>query len=199
VKVQFSVRCEPKISHTAGMSHVSWRPEPAPVQPPRRRLSRSSAITANLAHFRMNAPVLTDTLPLPPTCGGGRVGLAAGRIMLSELCLANHQPRFPIRHNANRVAPLLGQIQPAWENGVLSFGHRNRSPQVGTKRWIRSQACCSDEVAVAYEIRKAGPTPKGVPCTTATPSDSKSSVTKSSSVLIRFPTGGLAHGPGARG
>src|SRR5262245_26427133 len=108
--------------------------------------------------------------------------------MLSEIT----SPRFPIRHNANDVPPLLGQIQSACKGTAWPAFMRPPQPphrRLAQNRWIRSQACCSDEVAVAYEMRNAGPTPKGVPCTTATPSDSKSSVTKSSSVLIRFPDG----------
>ena len=42
-----------------------------------------------------------------------------------------------------------------------------------------------------WPLRKAGPTPKGVPCTTATPSASKSSVTKSSSVASFLPVGAI--------
>ena len=41
-------------------------------------------------------------------------------------------------------------------------------------------------------MRNAGPNPNGVPCTTATPSASRSSVTKCSSVVIRLPDGASA-------
>ena len=47
----------------------------------------------------------------------------------------------------------------------------------------------SPQVLVAYEIRKAGPKPNADPCTTATPSASSSSVTKSSSVWSFLPDG----------
>src|SRR5207248_1520551 len=63
-----------------------------------------------------------------------------------------------------------------------------RLPQ---KRWIRRQASSRCSVAVAYEIRKAGPEPNAEPCTTATPSFSRSSVTKSSSVSSFLPDGAV--------
>jgi len=40
-------------------------------------------------------------------------------------------------------------------------------------------------------MRNAGPTPNGVPCTTATPSASNNSVTKSSSVVSFLPVGAV--------
>src|SRR4051794_35749164 len=61
-----------------------------------------------------------------------------------------------------------------------------RLPQ---KRWMRLQASSRSEVLVAYEIRNAGPSPNAEPCTTATPSFSKSSVTKSSSLAMTLPDG----------
>jgi hypothetical protein len=64
----------------------------------------------------------------PPRPACGRVGrwLAAGRIRLSELCLAKSPvPRVDIRHNANRVALLLGQIQSERGGGATS-GNRDK-------------------------------------------------------------------------
>src|SRR3954453_21909851 len=63
---------------------------------------------------------------------------------------------------------------------------QRRLPQ---KRWMRLQASSRSEVLVAYEMRNAGPRPNAEPCTTATPSFSKSSVTKSSSLAITLPDG----------
>src|SRR3954471_16992146 len=69
---------------------------------------------------------------------------------------------------------------------VLQNASYRRLPQ---KRWMRLQASSRSEVLVAYEIRNAGPSPNAEPCTTATPSFSKSSVTKSSSLAITLPDG----------
>src|SRR3954463_7765192 len=58
-------------------------------------------------------------------------------------------------------------------------------------RWMRRHASSRSSVLVAYEMRNAGPKPNGVPCTTATPSASNSSVTNSSSFVIFLPDGAV--------
>src|SRR5262249_40520963 len=68
---------------------------------------------------------------------------------------------------------------------------RDRHVKLPQKRWMRRHASSTSSVLIAYEMRNAGPKPNGVPCTTATPSASNSSLTKSSSLTSLCPVGAV--------
>src|SRR6185437_4515025 len=78
---------------------------------------------------------------------------------------------------------------PAYRGAHAGHRRANAYLKLPQKRWMRLQASSRSEVFVAYEIRNAGPRPNAEPCTTATPSFSRSSVTKSSSLPIFLPDG----------
>src|SRR6185437_15992518 len=96
--------------------------------------------------------------------------------------------------NSDRPVAKRTGAQAASQGGAAGalfpdqYSHHRRFPQ---KRWMRRQASSSAVVEVAYEMRKAGPRPNAVPCTTATPSASRSSVAKSSSPASFLPVEAL--------
>src|SRR6202000_145205 len=94
----------------------------------------------------------------------------------SRICGA-HAWLIPVREQARTGSQFKG------------FALRNVYRRLPQKRWMRLQASSRSDVLVAYEIRNAGPSPNADPCTTATPSVSSNSVTKSWSLSMTLPDG----------
>jgi hypothetical protein len=122
----------PEMSLVSSPTCVRRRAAAAPAT-----IADKAAVTANLTHTPINVPALPSS---PPRRAEDR------HAVFSEIRL----PRIDTRRKASPVAySYLHKSDPnAAELRLIRYGampHR----RLAQNRWMRSQACCSDGVAVA--------------------------------------------------